>query len=114
MTTSQLNELRRLVEEEGHSSASAARQVGVPEHTAYYWLRQMGVELAKKWGPDQLAQYGAYDRKTDKLVAMGSAKEVAAQLGIKEVTFRRYVCRGTGKYLIVRVDEERSGDDETT
>lgn len=114
MTTSQLNELRRLVEEEGHSSASAARQVGVPEQSAYYWLRQMGVKLVKKWGPDQLAQYSAYDRKTDKLMATGSAKEVAAYLEIKEITLRRYVCRGTGKYLIVRVDKERSGDDETT
>lgn len=109
ITYSQLQELRRLVEEEGYSSASAARQVGVSESSAYYRLRQLGVKLPTR-GIGKLAQYGAYDRETDQLVAMGSAREVAAQLGTTEATLRCQVCRGgTRKYQIVRLREDCEG-----
>lgn len=105
ITTSQLQSLRRLVEEEGHSRASAARALGLPYHTAYYYCQLLGVQAPLQWGPDKLAHYGAYDRKTDELVAMGTGREVAAQLGITRETLRSYVTTGRGKYQIVRLDE---------
>ena len=112
ITTSQLQDLRRLVEEEGHTCASAARALGVSRNVAYYYLRQVGVKLTHKCGPDKLAQYGAYDRKTDQLVAMGTGREVAAQLGITLNSLWCHICRGSGKYQIVRIEpdgEENKG-----
>lgn len=104
MTTLQLQELRRLIEEEGHTCASAARLVGVRYPTAYDHIQRAGVGLSHKWGPDKLSQYGAYDRKTDELVALGNCHEVAAQLGITVETLRTYVTKGTGKCQIVRLE----------
>lgn len=87
------------------TAADMARTVGVPRYQAVYRLRQLGVHLVHKWGPDKLGQYGAYDRDTTALVAMGSAREVAAQLGITVESLRCHVCRGSGKYQIVRMAE---------
>lgn len=112
ITMLQLKEVRRLIEEEGHSCASAARELQVSETEAYYYLKKAGVKMPHMWGPDKLTQYGAYDRKTSELVAMGTAAEVAAQLGIKETTFRGYVTKGCGKYQIVKLDERGMDDEE--
>ncbi len=42
--------------------------------------------------------YGVYERKTDRVVAMGSAEECAMSMGIKRETFYEYVTRKQKKY----------------
>lgn len=65
ITTKQIAEVRRLIEEEGHNLMYATRLVGVSYNAAYWYLMRMGVQLPpRRNGPDKLSQYGAYNRKT--------------------------------------------------
>lgn len=107
ITTKQIAEVRRMIEEEGRTASEVAVLLGVTGYQVYYWAYKLGIPLPpKRWRHDLRAQYGAYDRKTDALVAMGTGPEVAGYLGITVETLRTYVTKGTGKYLIIRMDDD--------
>ena len=61
--------------------------------------------LNKGRGPQGRAQYGAYVRGTDELVAMGTAREVAEVCDITVESLYCFVSRGTGKYEYVRLED---------
>lgn len=106
ITTKQIAELRWLIEEKGLTCRSAAIIVGVNRNTAYKHLRRLGVKMPHKWGPDKVGQYAAYDRKDGCLVAIGSAAQVGAALGIGANTVYKHERDSTGPYQIVRLEAE--------
>ena len=61
----------------------------------------------KKRGSKYVSIYGAYDRETDALIALGTAAEVARMCHITVDSLYCYVARGTGKYEYVNVGRER-------
>lgn len=108
MTTIQRRKMMEMVVGSGLPISHAAEEVGVPYSTAFKQFQKAGIKSRKSGVRryDQLKQYAAYDRKTEELVAMGTAREVAAVCGIEECTFRSALSRGGGKYEYVRLEEE--------
>lgn len=107
MTTLQRGRLISMVQDEGRTVMEAALAVGLCYQTAYRALLHLHIPIPHKgWRRELKAQYAAYDRKTDELVALGTADEVAHACGITVGTLRSYVTRDKGKYQIVRIEEE--------
>lgn len=105
ITTKQIAEVRRLIEEEGHTCRSAARIVGVNHSTVWLYIHRMGVKMPRKWGPDKIVPYAAYDRKTGQLVAQGTPSQVGEALGVTAHTVYFHAQHGSGPYQIVRLAE---------
>lgn len=107
MTTLQRRRLIALIQDEGYTVMEAALAVGLCYNTVYHALLRLHVPIPHRgWRKELKAQYAAYDRKTDELVALGTGAEVAHVCGITIGTLRTYVTRDKGKYQIVRIEEE--------
>lgn len=108
MTTKQLMEVRRL-HAEGLSNKEISNAFGVPYGQVGYYLRLEG----KKSNPRKLLprkEYIVHNAHTDEFLAMGSARECAAALGLTLGTFYSEVSRVAhgrrSKYEINKIDAE--------
>lgn len=109
MTTKQLLEIRRL-HEAGLCGTQIARETGLPYGQVGYYLRQEGRRPNPYQYPPR-KEYAVYDGRTSALLALGSARECAQALGMKQGTFYSTVSRAEhglrGKYEVHKTSIEK-------
>lgn len=88
------------------SAREAAKRVSVPWPTLYKNLRKQGVNWEKRRGRRNWMQYAVYDKKTDELLAVGTAQEVCKTMGWSPKSFRTFASRGPKKTEIVKLECE--------
>lgn len=109
MTTLQYRRLVEMVTKDGLSLVEAAEYLGISPSVARYYLHRNGVKYEHRKSRRCLTYYAAYHRKTDEIVAIGTAKEVAEQCGITVGTMRSCLTRNKGRYKYIRIDEDKDG-----
>lgn len=87
ITTKTLAEIKRL-NQEGKNDAEVADLLGMPVSTVRWWRTRQGLPKVKGYHRG-VKQYAVHDGKTEELVALGTAKECAAALGIDLGSFRK-------------------------
>ena len=99
---------------QGLNDAQEDRTLGLTTGTTARW-RYENDAPANYFYERARARYAVYLRKTDEPVCVGTAKECAAALAYKNPqsfyrVYNRYKVTGTGRYEIVRLEEEAQED----
>lgn len=102
----QRGEILRLTMEEHMNGLEIAEHLGLSRNQVYHTLRKAGVASVRHWSKSRLAQFAAYDRADEVLVALGTAEEVGKTLGISPGSVMTYASKDNGKYQIVRIQED--------
>lgn len=105
-TQQQREEILYLTREERMNGLEISEKLGLSRNQVYHALHKAGVPLVRHFRKSKLAQYAAYDRADEVLVALGTAEEVGKTLGISPGSVMTYASKDNGKYQIVRIQED--------
>lgn len=101
----QREEILHLTQAEHMNGLEIAEKLGLSRNQVYHALHKAGAPLVRHCRKSKLAQYAAYDRADEVLVALGTAEEVGRTLGISPGSVMTYASKDNGKYQIVRLED---------